>query len=817
MIFYKIIAHNFKQYGPHTEILFPTEGLICIVGKNGKGKSTILETIAWVFYNRVRGTLNDDILNTKAHPKDDCFVELFFHFNGVDYIAKRHLTKTNECYIRTASGELFAQGKTNVTSYVIENLFRMDFEAFIACYYAEQFDFDNLVKLVPSKRVKTISKLLGIDAIDAAITLTRKQASTLMAEINTLRKFIENDSSLSIQKDSLNENLTVVSKNIKEIAERIDTVTSEYKNLLLKKSTLDQDYLKFNDIKNQIFTTKSQMDTLINRSLQPNTDALNKLLVQKERYDAISEYKALYPALNNEKEQMNDDRVKFQRKSFLSNELANAQNHLGNAMSFIDNLKEQLASFGDVSSSIQVEKEKLETIRVDGEKARSLSKETIFEIDSMKKYLSDINKTKDKFNLLGSDAPCPSCERPLGEHYEKKMEEINAEIEEVNKNIEEKNQLLNERDASIKELIEQFKTQDALLQSLSSKENEKRAVESKLSNALSNIETIKTTVLQYEQELATLNDIHFDETAYNELAKKVSDSRKLYDEIISIEGSIDKIPTLEATLEEVRAEIQNLSVFGENLLSELKALNFDEEFYRSLNQQAQTLNEQIDHLKSSKSQFEIETVGIKKDIDFITNKLEENKKHKSNITSLEKEISVKNFLEKAFSKFKTDILVKLSPTLSDFMSDYIDIMTNGKYNQVELDKDYNIFIYKDGLKHPLSFYSGGEQQLAALCLRLAITSLLVSQKGQAQFKMIAMDEVFGSMDNERQDNIVEMLRNLNEKFSQIIIVTHSESVKDSFDHLLEVSQDSNGFSKVKFLTDTDLSETESILDTYLLD
>jgi exonuclease SbcC len=91
---------------------------------------------------------------------------------------------------------------------------------------------------------------------------------------------------------------------------------------------------------------------------------------------------------------------------------------------------------------------------------------------------------------------------------------------------------------------------------------------------------------------------------------------------------------------------------------------------------------------------------------------------------------------------------------------------------------------------------------------------LVAQTGQANFDMLAMDEVFGSMDNARQDNILDMLRNLNEMFSQILIVTHSENVKDGFDNILEIGQDENGFSKAKWETQWDVNETKEIIQQY---
>ncbi|MDZ7630844.1 MAG: hypothetical protein U5K74_05665 [Gemmatimonadaceae bacterium] len=52
-----------------------------------------------------------------------------------------------------------------------------------------------------------------------------------------------------------------------------------------------------------------------------------------------------------------------------------------------------------------------------------------------------------------------------------------------------------------------------------------------------------------------------------------------------------------------------------------------------------------------------------------------------------------------------------------------------------------------------------------------------------------LDEVFGSLDDQRRANVVELLRRLQDRFEQVIVITHIDGVRDGLDRVLEVSID----------------------------
>ena len=62
-------------------------------------------------------------------------------------------------------------------------------------------------------------------------------------------------------------------------------------------------------------------------------------------------------------------------------------------------------------------------------------------------------------------------------------------------------------------------------------------------------------------------------------------------------------------------------------------------------------------------------------------------------------------------------------------------------------RQYNIIVLEDGVPKPV--ISGGEEDLANLVLRLAISQMIAERAGQA-FSLLVLDEVFGSLDETRR-------------------------------------------------------------------
>ncbi len=151
-------------------------------------------------------------------------------------------------------------------------------------------------------------------------------------------------------------------------------------------------------------------------------------------------------------------------------------------------------------------------------------------------------------------------------------------------------------------------------------------------------------------------------------------------------------------------------------------------------------------------------------------------------------------LERAYSDMRTDLNRQLRPEIGNIASRYLAELSDGRYTELELDESYNIIVLEDGIPKPV--ISGGEEDIANLVLRLAISEMIADRAGQP-FSLLILDEVFGSLDERRRHNVIDLMKRLSDRFDQVIVLSHIEDIKDGCDHTIGVTYDEEtGSSRV---------------------
>ena len=147
------------------------------------------------------------------------------------------------------------------------------------------------------------------------------------------------------------------------------------------------------------------------------------------------------------------------------------------------------------------------------------------------------------------------------------------------------------------------------------------------------------------------------------------------------------------------------------------------------------------------------------------------------------ELALHQELDRALTDLRTDLNATLRPDLSELASGFLRDLTNGRYTDLELDEDYGATLLDDG--DPKAVISGGEEDIANLALRLAISQMIAERAGQP-LSLLILDEIFGSLDEDRRAAVVDLLRSLADRFPQVILITHIDSVREGFDRVVRV-------------------------------
>jgi exonuclease SbcC len=170
----------------------------------------------------------------------------------------------------------------------------------------------------------------------------------------------------------------------------------------------------------------------------------------------------------------------------------------------------------------------------------------------------------------------------------------------------------------------------------------------------------------------------------------------------------------------------------------------------------------------------------------VSKRREDRDRRVAEVQQLSDEVLLQHELDRAFGDFRTELNDQLRPDVSYLASGFLRDLTTGRYTDLELDEDYIATIVEEG--EPMPVISGGEEDVTNLALRLAISQMIAERAGQP-LSLLVLDEIFGSLDEERRGAVVDLLRNLADRFPQVILITHIESVRDGFDRVIRLTYD----------------------------
>jgi exonuclease SbcC len=263
------------------------------------------------------------------------------------------------------------------------------------------------------------------------------------------------------------------------------------------------------------------------------------------------------------------------------------------------------------------------------------------------------------------------------------------------------------------------------------------------------------------------------------LAKKVPELRRSFD---TVKGEIQR---LEKSIEENRIDPVEIEIL-ETTMGELDRTRI------SLRKRSDDLYESILALTKKKEGFDAEIVAVDKDIGTLENTIRK-------LADMEKDLSYSTKLHELMMDFKLHLVARIIPMLSDIASTLLSQLTEGRYSSLTLDDGYNIYIEDGGERYILERFSGGESDLANLCLRLAISRVIAERTGTEGIDLLVLDEIFGSQDASRKRNLMTSFNALSKQFRQIFLITHIDDIREYFSSVIEVYQDEKGTSHARLV------------------
>ncbi|KKP24813.1 MAG: hypothetical protein SZ59_C0001G0131 [candidate division TM6 bacterium GW2011_GWF2_28_16] len=324
MIPLKLELKNFLSYGDsvHT-VEFKDYSLICLSGKNGNGKSALLDAITWVLWGQARkitGTVKpDEGLLRLGQSK--MMVSMEFNFAGNIYRVRREYTKTYgkpliyldlEVFDITKDKFLTLTDKTiKNTQEKIEKLLGLDYTTFTNSAFLRQGAADEFSKKSAKERKQILANILGFNRYEDLSSLALNKAKIINENINLNLKIQENYEKEILKEENLKcsynlekENLNKINTNIIEQEQNLSKNNLEYNNFLKIKDKykfFKEELDKINIIYTQKFTEyndlallwKQEHYKIIKINLLLDLEKEKKNILEKEKEFSLTQQRVL--------------------------------------------------------------------------------------------------------------------------------------------------------------------------------------------------------------------------------------------------------------------------------------------------------------------------------------------------------------------------------------------------------------------------------------------------------------------------------------------------------------------------------------------
>ena len=210
IIFKKIRWKNFLSTGDHfSEVDFEKYHTNLIVGTNGAGKSTMLDALTFVLFNKAFRKINKSQLINTTNERGS-LVEIEFHINNKDYFVRRGI-KPNIFDIEVNGNPLHKEADDRVNQRILEeSILKLNYKSFTQIVILGSSTFVPFMQLSGSNRREVIEDLLDIRIFSAMNNLIREN----------IRERKEQTRSLNLKKDNIKDKMLMQENFISELEEQ---------------------------------------------------------------------------------------------------------------------------------------------------------------------------------------------------------------------------------------------------------------------------------------------------------------------------------------------------------------------------------------------------------------------------------------------------------------------------------------------------------------------------------------------------------------------------------------------------------------------
>lgn len=781
MLLRKINLTNFRQYRS-AEIVF-SDGITAIVGRNGSGKTTILEAIAWALYGECRN-VKDSLQHLWADDGEPVSVKLEFSIGNRDYAVERTFKSATLSELDGRDVKTMAAGLQPVSNEVYK-LLRLNYQQFKNSFCAEQKELEFLKFQNPNQKQQQVAKMLGFDDLRRAGDLAKASASAAGKQLEGMLAVLGNGEELGARCKAVKEEFDAAKALLDHGLKVFDAKEQELKRLEPRRKNAEE----YSRLVQQMAGRK-----LVGTTLQAMVEASNGRLRELEtkaiEKQSLTKAADEYNRQEDVRKILLEERAKSQERAQNEAIIASTKDQLDAAAKDLKALPDvDIHKLTDVATNcataVRDAEAKLaaesERWRTECEQAKSRLAVENDRLRNLRTELAESEKAE-------KDGKCATCGQPLPDGHLPKtalLIDVIAKAElsskaagAVSSDLVNEPHAVTQLKATAAEAKRTQEEADAALQS-GRVAVERREEKQRSTSAL------KDQIAKLEEQAKALPQ-KFDEARLAQVEAALADHRPSWKRFLEL-GDVDaRLVLAEKEVAEASGRFAEEKKRQEEDRTRMAELGLTQE------EASKALADYAESEKAHRA-LEIQLAGARQKVESCQKAseaarahLDQYKENQRAAEALERDRKLQSEVANGMADLRAVLNSSTIPTLTTYAGDTLSALTDGRYLSLRLNTSFEATIVDDGIDKKVM--SGGESDLVALSLRLGLAQMIQDRSGQPM-SLLILDEAFGSLDEDRRESLLDKLEAMKSMFVQILIISHIDSINQKADRCIEVRYD----------------------------
>jgi exonuclease SbcC len=801
----RLKLENFRQHLA-TDINF-SDGMTAIVGPNGTGKTTVLEAITFALFGDSRGRV-DDIRFYWAEPRKKYLARLTFQIGDRTFEVERSTydASLKEVSAGVESEKVWATGKVETTRRC-EQVLGLTYEQFINSFCAEQKALRFLDFKENRERQAEVARMLGYDRLELAEHLATERRKDSARQRTWMESTLRDAAELEAERQLATTRLSDATQRA-ESAKKLKAEAESSLPQLTEAATRAQTWLRL----------AAEMDVIAGKAdgLKTNVKSTGDALAETEKEVAElatlklveEEYQALckqievataaYQKELQRTELLNQREARLKEVRELCDQLEKAP--VPDLKAFEKLIQDAITSHSKAQSACEASMDAWTGERLKAQTGLSEAKAI------WARAKQDWATAEDMI----SKGQCPECGQPITASYENILATRRKAAEEAEKAVtagtaavatsEQKPESVTVAERALADTVATHRQRQANLEEARRAADKAGHVKEQLTLAQQRLKLLEDQISSLPADQPGVD--------LNALKAKLALLEPGHSRYLALRNVADKLQVCRERHDLAKKEHDEARAKFQALGKERQALGFatreeamaGEEALRSLKARLDLLDKDI--LLAAQ-----EEASAKKELDLAAKAIAERKAKQKEIAALNQKEVLHGATSAELKALRLQLNAELGPELEARAGENISLLTNGRYGKIALDKNFAATLFEDDDTHK-PVISGGEEDVVALSLRLALSELIQERQGRPM-SLLILDEVFGSLDVDRRQSVMDRLASLKGRFEQILVISHIEEINQVADQCLYLSRDAQ--TRSTRVSDAPLSEFPELL------